>query len=160
MAVERDQVDQSGGSRMNELETAIKRASYGRTSKFSNVPSSKAVIDDPAPPQPVYPKVIDIKRAVAEYFSLEMLDLDCGRRGISVVRPRQIAMYLYCRLTAHSLPEIGRRMGGKDHTTVLHSSKKIKQLMEFETPRGKELRETVEQLKATILAKVQNGQAK
>lgn len=146
---------------MNELEAAIKRATYGRTfSKFSNTPTSEAVRSDPAPPKPIYPKVIDIKRAVADHFSLEVLDLDCDRRGISIVRPRQIAMYLCCRLTPHSLPEIGRRMGGKDHTTVLHSKNKIMELMAFETDKGAELRDTVEQIKASILARVDNGQTK
>lgn len=145
---------------MNELDAAIKRATYGRTfPKTSNTPSRQAKKADPTPPPQIYPMVIDIKRAVASYYSLEVLDLDCNRRGGGVVRPRQIAMYLCCTMTRHSLPEIGRRMGGKDHTTVLHSRDKIAQLMDFETEKGAELRDTIEQLKATILAKVTNGQA-
>ena len=146
---------------MNELEAAMKRATYGRTfPKQSNTPSKQAKRADPTPPPQIYPMVIDIKRAVAGYYSLEVLDLDCDRRGVGVVRPRQIAMYLCCTMTRHSLPEIGRRMGGKDHTTVLHSRDKIEQLMDFETEKGAELRADIQAIKSLVLAKVKNGEEK
>lgn len=66
-----------------------------------------------------------IQKVVAEYFDLKVSDLRSKRRTVSVVRPRQIAMYLVRELTQHSLPEIGEYFGGKDHTTVLHACNKI-----------------------------------
>jgi len=70
----------------------------------------------------------DIQRKVAEHFHLKLSDLLCARRAREVARPRQIAMYLAKKLTPRSLPEIGRRFGGRDHTTVMHAVKRIEQL--------------------------------
>jgi chromosomal replication initiator protein len=66
-----------------------------------------------------------IQKTVADYFNVKVSDLRAKRRTVSIVRPRQIAMYLVRELTSHSLPEIGEFFGGKDHTTVLHSCNKI-----------------------------------
>lgn len=66
-----------------------------------------------------------IQKVVADYFNVKISDLRSKRRTVSIVRPRQIAMYLVRELTQHSLPEIGEYFGGKDHTTVLHSCNKI-----------------------------------
>jgi len=66
-----------------------------------------------------------IQKVVAEYFNLKISDLRAKKRTVSIVRPRQIAMYLVRELTTHSFPEIGEFFGGKDHTTVLHSCNKI-----------------------------------
>ena len=74
-------------------------------------------------------KIEDIQRAVAKHFNVSKADLLSSRRTRSVVRPRQIAMYLSKLLTPRSLPEIGRRFGGRDHTTVLHAVRKIEGLM-------------------------------
>ena len=70
----------------------------------------------------------DIQRSVARYFSLNMSDLVSARRAREVARPRQIAMYLCKQLTTRSLPEIGRKFGGRDHTTVIHAVRKIEEL--------------------------------
>jgi chromosomal replication initiator protein len=70
----------------------------------------------------------DIQRKVAEYYNLRMSDMLSARRSRVVARPRQIAMYLSKQLTPRSLPEIGRRFGGRDHTTVMHAVKKIEEL--------------------------------
>jgi chromosomal replication initiator protein len=70
-----------------------------------------------------------IKRVVCARYEIDRADLIGHRRFNKFVRPRQIAMYLAKRLTFCSLPEIGRRFGGKDHTTVLHSHRKIAALM-------------------------------
>ena len=70
----------------------------------------------------------DIQRSVARYFSLTMSDLVSARRAREVARPRQIAMYLCKQLTTRSLPEIGRKFGGRDHTTVIHAVRKIEEL--------------------------------
>jgi chromosomal replication initiator protein len=83
--------------------------------------------------------VEDIQRAVARHFSLSRGDLLAARRTANVVRPRQIAMYLAKTLTLRSLPEIGRRFGGRDHTTVLHAVRKIEFLIGTDTTLAAEI---------------------
>ncbi len=68
-------------------------------------------------------------KIVARHYKVPRNELLSSRRSRDVVRPRQIAMYLAKALTSRSLPEIGRRFGGRDHTTVLHSVRKVEQLM-------------------------------
>ena len=72
----------------------------------------------------------NIQRTVAEYYKIKVADLMSRRRSRSVARPRQVAMALAKELTNHSLPEIGDSFGGRDHTTVLHGCRKIKELRE------------------------------
>ncbi|MAC46486.1 MAG: chromosomal replication initiator protein DnaA, partial [Oceanospirillum sp.] len=72
----------------------------------------------------------NIQRTVAEYYSIKVPDLLSKRRSRSVARPRQVAMALAKELTNHSLPEIGDAFGGRDHTTVLHACRKVKELQE------------------------------
>ncbi len=72
----------------------------------------------------------EIQRKVAEHYNLRMSDMHSARRARNVARPRQIAMYLAKQLTARSLPEIGRKFGGRDHTTVMHAVRKVDELME------------------------------
>jgi chromosomal replication initiator protein len=73
----------------------------------------------------------NIKRKVAEYYKIKVADLMSKRRNRSVARPRQVAMALAKELTRHSLPEIGDAFGGRDHTTVLHGCRKIKELRDI-----------------------------
>ena len=73
--------------------------------------------------------VEEIQRKVAEHFNLKVAEMYSDRRSRIVARPRQVAMYLSKQLTTHSLPEIGRKFGGRDHTTVMHAVKKIDELM-------------------------------
>lgn len=73
--------------------------------------------------------VEDIQKKVAEHYNIKMSDMHSARRSRAVARPRQVAMYLSKRLTTKSLPEIGRRFGGKDHTTVIHAVKKVEELI-------------------------------
>lgn len=70
----------------------------------------------------------EIQRAVSTYFDLKPIELISARRARVVARPRQIAMYLAKRLTTRSLPEIGRKFGGRDHSTVIHAVRRIEQL--------------------------------
>ena len=70
----------------------------------------------------------EIQNKVSNYFNLKIEDMTSSRRIRSFARPRQIAMYLSKKLTTRSLPEIGRKFGGRDHTTVIHAVKKIEQL--------------------------------
>jgi len=70
----------------------------------------------------------DIKKAVADHCNVKISDMNSARRARNVARPRQVAMYLSKRLTPSSLPEIGRKFGGRDHTTVMHAVKKVEEL--------------------------------
>ncbi|RDE06831.1 chromosomal replication initiator protein DnaA [Sphingomonas aracearum] len=70
----------------------------------------------------------EIQKAVSQHFELKPLDLVSARRAVVVARPRQIAMYLAKRLTTRSLPEIGRKFGGRDHSTVIHAVRRIEEL--------------------------------
>lgn len=74
--------------------------------------------------------VDNIQRTVAEYYKLKLNELLSKRRSRSIARPRQVAMALAKELTNHSLPEIGDAFGGRDHTTVLHACRKVKELQE------------------------------
>jgi chromosomal replication initiator protein len=74
-------------------------------------------------------KIEDIQRVVARHYNVSRGDLLSARRTANVVRPRQVAMYLAKTMTLRSLPEIGRRFGGRDHTTVLHAVRKIELLI-------------------------------
>jgi len=74
-------------------------------------------------------RIDDILKIVSRHFKIPRTDILSSRRSRDVVRPRQIAMYLAKSLTSRSLPEIGRQFGGRDHTTVLHSVRKVEQLM-------------------------------
>jgi chromosomal replication initiator protein len=81
------------------------------------------------PQEPKRVKIEDIQRVVARQYNVSRSDLLSSRRTANVVRPRQVAMYLSKTLTLRSLPEIGRRFGGRDHTTVLHAVRKIEALV-------------------------------
>ena len=70
----------------------------------------------------------EIQKLVSQHFELKPLDLVSARRSRAVARPRQIAMYLSKRLTTRSLPEIGRKFGGRDHSTVIHAVRKVEEL--------------------------------
>ncbi len=70
----------------------------------------------------------DIQKKVAEHYSLRMADMLSARRARAVARPRQVAMHLAKQLTPRSLPEIGRKFGGRDHTTVMHAIRRIDEL--------------------------------
>ncbi len=74
----------------------------------------------------------EIQKLVSQHFELKPLDLVSARRSRAVARPRQIAMYLSKRLTTRSLPEIGRKFGGRDHSTVIHAVRKIEELRDVD----------------------------
>lgn len=91
-------------------------------------------------------RIEDILKLVSKHFKVPRNDLLSSRRSRDVVRPRQIAMYLAKSLTSRSLPEIGRRFGGRDHTTVLHSVRKVEQMMKDDG----ELQQEIELLKRML----------
>jgi chromosomal replication initiator protein len=70
----------------------------------------------------------EIQRKVAEHFNIKIAEMQSARRARAVARPRQVAMYLAKQLTSRSLPEIGRKFGGRDHTTVMHAVRKVEEL--------------------------------
>ena len=97
--------------------------------------------------EPKRVKIEDIQKLVATHYNVSRADILSSRRTANVVRPRQVAMYLSKVLTLRSLPEIGRRFGGRDHTTVLHAVRKIEGL----TGNDRTLSEEVELLKRMLL---------
>jgi chromosomal replication initiator protein len=96
--------------------------------------------------EPKRVKIDDIQKLVASHYNISRADILSSRRTANVVRPRQIAMYLSKVLTLRSLPEIGRRFGGRDHTTVLHAVRKIEEL----SAKDKGLAEVIELLKRIL----------
>ncbi len=97
--------------------------------------------------EPKRVKIEDIQKLVASHFNVTRADILSSRRTANVVRPRQIAMYLSKVLTLRSLPEIGRRFGGRDHTTVLHAVRKIEHMTANDAP----LSDEIELLKRMLL---------
>jgi chromosomal replication initiator protein len=88
----------------------------------------------------------EIMRKVADHYCLRLSDMTSARRARAVARPRQVAMFLAKTLTPKSLPEIGRRFGGRDHTTVIHAVRKIEQLSETDA----QLAEDIELLRRML----------
>ena len=75
----------------------------------------------------------EIQKRVAEHYNIRLTDMSSPRRARAVARPRQVAMYLAKQLTSRSLPEIGRRFGGRDHTTVMHAVSRVAELMQADS---------------------------
>jgi chromosomal replication initiator protein len=98
------------------------------------------------PAEPKRVRIEDIQRVVARQYNVSRADLLSSRRTANVVRPRQVAMYLAKVLTLRSLPEIGRRFGGRDHTTVLHAVRKIEALSGNDTTLAEEIEALKRQL--------------
>jgi chromosomal replication initiator protein len=119
-------------SNVRELEGALKRviASAHFTRKPIDIDLIKDSLKDLLALQDRQVSQDNIQRTVAEYYKIKVADLMSRRRSRSVARPRQVAMALAKELTNHSLPEIGDSFGGRDHTTVLHACRKIKELRE------------------------------
>ncbi len=119
-------------SNVRELEGALKRviASAHFTGKDIDIDLIKDSLKDLLALQDKQVSLDNIQRTVAEYYKIKVADLMSRRRSRSVARPRQVAMALAKELTNHSLPEIGDSFGGRDHTTVLHACRKIKELRE------------------------------
>ncbi|HQS11217.1 MAG TPA: chromosomal replication initiator protein DnaA, partial [Xanthobacteraceae bacterium] len=108
--------------------------------------AENAVRDLVRPCDPKRVRVDEILRVVAKHYNVSRADLLSQRRTANVVKPRQIAMYLAKTLTLRSLPEIGRRFGGRDHTTVLHAVRKIDGLIATD----RALAEEIEALKKLV----------
>lgn len=121
-------------SNVRELEGALKRvmASAHFTGRVIDIELIRESLKDLLALQDKQVSMDNIQRTVAEYYKIKVSDMMSKRRSRSVARPRQVAMALAKELTNHSLPEIGDSFGGRDHTTVLHACRKIKQLEEVD----------------------------
>ena len=117
-------------SNIRELEGALKRvvANAKFTNQEIDIPLVKDALKDLFVISAKMVSIDNIQKTVAEYYNIKLSDLLSKRRSRSITRPRQLAMALTKRLTNHSLPEIGEAFNGRDHTTVIHACKKIKEL--------------------------------
>lgn len=121
-------------SNVRDLEGALRRilATARLTGQPITLAFAKEAIKDLLAVQARLVTIENIQKTVAEYFKIRVADLLSKGRSRSITRPRQIAMALAKELTNHSLPEIGDAFGGRDHTTVLHACKRIRELREKE----------------------------
>ena len=117
-------------SNVRELEGALRRvlANANFTGKPITLDFTKEALRDLIALQNKRISIDNIQKTVAEYYKIRTSDLLSAKRTRSIARPRQIAMALAKELTQYSLPEIGNQFGGRDHTTVLHATRKVKEL--------------------------------
>jgi chromosomal replication initiator protein len=127
-------------SNVRELEGALRRVVA--TSNFTGRPITlefaKEALRDLLALQEKLITIENIQKTVAEYYKIRIADLLSKRRSRSIARPRQVAMALAKELTNHSLPEIGDAFGGRDHTTVLHACRRVKELRETDRRIGED----------------------
>jgi chromosomal replication initiator protein len=116
---------------VRELEGALNRliAHAGLFGRPVTLESTEEVLHDILRAHARRVSIEEIQRKVAEHWNIRLTDMSSARRARAVARPRQVAMYLAKQLTSRSLPEIGRRFGNRDHTTVMHAIKTIAELM-------------------------------
>jgi chromosomal replication initiator protein len=121
-------------SNVRELEGALRRVAANAqfTGRPITLDFAKEALRDLLALQEKLVTVENIQKTVAEYYKIRVADLLSKRRSRSIARPRQVAMALAKELTTHSLPEIGDAFGGRDHTTVMHACKRVKELRESE----------------------------
>ncbi|MEH6404355.1 MAG: chromosomal replication initiator protein DnaA [Sneathiella sp.] len=119
-------------SNVRELEGALNRvlAYSDLVGRDVTIESTQEVLRDLLRANDRRITIEEIQKRVAEHFNIRMSDMHSARRARAVARPRQVAMYLAKQLTSRSLPEIGRKFGGRDHTTVMHAVRKIDELRE------------------------------
>jgi len=121
-------------SNVRELEGALNRvvAHAQLVGRDITLETSQEVLHDLIRANDRRVTIDDIQKQVASHFNVRVADMHSARRARSVARPRQVAMYLAKQLTSRSLPEIGRKFGGRDHTTVMHAVRKIDELREID----------------------------
>jgi len=115
---------------IRELEGALNRITAHATliGRPITIDSAQEVLHDLIRANDRRVTIEEIQKRVAEHFAIRLADMHSPRRARAVARPRQVAMYLSKQLTSRSLPEIGRKFGGRDHTTVMHAVRKIEEL--------------------------------
>jgi chromosomal replication initiator protein len=118
-------------SNVRELEGALNRitAQMQLTGRDITLESAQELLHDLLRANERRVTIDEIQKRVAEHFTIKMAEMTSSRRARIVARPRQVAMYLAKQLTSRSLPEIGRKFGGRDHTTVMHAVRRIEELI-------------------------------
>ncbi|WP_156878652.1 chromosomal replication initiator protein DnaA [Roseomonas gilardii] len=119
-------------SNVRELEGALNRliAHSGLFGRPVTLESCQEVLHDILRAHDRRVTIEEIQKRVAEHYNMRLADMSSARRARNVARPRQVAMYLAKQLTSRSLPEIGRKFGNRDHTTVMHAVAKVQELMQ------------------------------
>jgi chromosomal replication initiator protein len=122
-------------SNIRELEGALRRVTANAhfTGRPITLEFAKDALRDLIAMQDRLVNVDNIQKTVAEYYKIRVSDLLSDKRTRTITRPRQVAMSLAKELTNHSLPEIGQMFGGRDHTTVLHATRKVAELKESDS---------------------------
>ena len=122
-------------SNVRELEGALNRliAHANLFGRAITLESAQDVLHDLLRAHDRRVTIEEIQRKVAEHYNIRLTDMSSARRARNVARPRQVAMYLAKQLTSRSLPEIGRRFGNRDHTTVMHAVSRISELMQADS---------------------------
>ena len=117
-------------SNVRELEGALNRilAYASLVGRPVTLESAQEVLHDLLRANDRRVTIEEIQKRVAEHFNIKLSEMSSARRSRAVARPRQVAMYLAKQLTQRSLPEIGRKFGGRDHTTVMHAVRKVDEL--------------------------------
>jgi chromosomal replication initiator protein len=117
-------------SNVRELEGAMNRIVHQASivQKTISIDMAQEVLKDLLRANDRRVTIEEIQKAVVEHYSIRMADMTSARRSRAVARPRQMAMYLAKHLTPRSLPEIGKKFGGRDHTTVMHAVRQIEKL--------------------------------
>ncbi len=117
-------------SNVRELEGALNRVvAYAKlVGRSVTLENTQEVLHDVLRANDRRITIEEIQKRVAEHYNIRLAEMYSSRRARAVARPRQVAMYLSKQLTARSLPEIGRKFGGRDHTTVMHAVRKIDEL--------------------------------
>jgi len=120
---------------VRELEGALNRlvAHANLFNRPITLETTQEVLHDLLRAQDRRVSIEEIQKKVAEHWNIRLTDMSSARRARAVARPRQVAMYLAKQLTSRSLPEIGRRFGNRDHTTVMHAIARVTDLMKTDT---------------------------
>src|SRR6185312_1375893 len=137
-------------SNVRELEGALNRitAHTQLIGRETTLESAQELLHDLLRANERHVTIDEIQKKVAEHFNIKMAEMISARRARVVARPRQVAMYLAKQLTPRSLPEIGRKFGGRDHTTVMHACRRIEEL----SAQDRALGEDVELLRRMLLS--------
>ncbi len=137
-------------SNVRELEGALNRllAYAGLVGRPVTMEMAQEVLQDLLRANDRRITIEEIQKRVAAHYNIRMADMHSARRARNVARPRQVAMYLSKQLTPRSLPEIGRKFGGRDHTTVMHAVRRIEELRQTEAS----LAEDIDLLRRTLEA--------
>ena len=137
-------------SSVRELEGALNRlVAYAQlNNEIVTIAFAESVLGEALRGSPRRVTIDEIQKAVSSHFDVKQLDLVSQRRAVAIARPRQIAMYLAKRLTTRSLPEIGRKFGNRDHSTVIHAVRRIEELRGTDSEIDGAVRSLMRQLEA------------